>query len=154
MIPSMENKRKGLLAMFGVAMMAFVFCYPALAQDNRIVIPDSLLNRPLKNARIVFEEREYDFGKVSRSMDTLMQHTFVFQNDGDKDLVVMHAMSGCGCTTPAFTKEPLKPKQKGQITVSYRGKTQQLGYFRKSVTVFSNDPRSYVRIFIKGELVK
>lgn len=140
--------------MLSVTIMSFVFCCPALAQDNRIVIPDSLLNRPLKNAHIVFEEREYDFGKVSRSMDTLMQHTFVFQNDGEKDLVVMHVMSGCGCTTPTFTKEPLKPKQKGQITVSYRGKTQQLGYFRKSVTVFSNDPRSYVRIFIKGELVK
>lgn len=129
-------------------------CPITLAQDKKIVVPDSLLNRPLKNARIVFEEREYDFGKISRSMDTLMQHTFVFQNDGEKDLVVMHVMSGCGCTTPTFTKEPLKPKQKGQITVSYRGKTQQLGYFRKSVTVFSNDPRSYVRIFIKGELVK
>ena len=129
-------------------------CPITLAQDNRIVVPDSLLNAPIKKAYIVFEEREYDFGKVSRSMDTLMQHTFVFQNDGEKDLVVMHVMSGCGCTTPTFTKEPLKPKQKGQITVSYRGKTQQLGYFRKSVTVFSNDPRSYVRIFIKGELVK
>lgn len=149
-----EGKRKGFLVMLGVAMMVFVFCCPALAQDNRIVVPDSLLNAPIKKAYIVFEEREYDFGKVSRSKDTLMQHTFVFRNDGDKDLVVMHAMSGCGCTTPAFTKEPLKPKQKGQITVSYRGKTQQLGYFRKSVTVFSNDPRSYVRIFIKGELVK
>lgn len=129
-------------------------CPITLAQDNRIVVPDSLLNAPIKKAYIVFEEREYDFGKVSRSMDTLMQHTFVFRNDGEKDLVVMHVMSGCGCTTPTFTKEPLKPKQKGQITVSYRGKTQQLGYFRKSVTVFSNDPRSYVRIFIKGELVK
>ena len=117
-------------------------------------MPDSLLNAPIKKAHIVFEEREYDFGKVSRSKDTLMQHTFVFRNDGEKDLVVMHAMSGCGCTTPTFTKEPLKPKQEGQITVSYRGKTQQLGYFRKSVTVFSNDPRSYVRIFIKGELIK
>lgn len=129
-------------------------CPITLAQDNRIVVPDSLLNAPIKKAHIVFEEREYDFGKVSRSRDTLMQHTFVFRNDGEKDLVVMHAMSGCGCTTPTFTKEPLKPKQEGQITVSYRGKTQQLGYFRKSVTVFSNDPRSYVRIFIKGELIK
>lgn len=131
-----------------------LFCPITLAQDKKIVVPDSLLNAPIKKAYIVFEEREYDFGKVSRSIDTLMQHTFVFQNDGEKDLVVMHVMSGCGCTTPTFTKEPLKPKQKGQITVSYRGKTQQLGYFRKSVTVFSNDPRSYVRIFIKGELVK
>ena len=150
----MRSKGKSSLIILVAQMMAFVFCCPALAQDNRIVVPDSLLNAPIKKAYIVFEEREYDFGKVSRSRDTLMQHTFVFRNDGDKDLVVMHATSGCGCTTPAFTKEPLKPKQKGQITVSYRGKTQQLGYFRKSVTVFSNDPRSYVRIFIKGELVK
>ena len=150
----MRSKGKSSLIILVTQMMAFVFCCPALAQDNRIVVPDSLQNAPIKKAYIAFEERQYEFRKVSSSRDTLIQHTFVFRNDGDKDLVVMHAMSGCGCTTPAFTKEPLKPKQKGQITVSYRGKTQQLGYFRKSVTVFSNDPRSYVRIFIKGELVK
>lgn len=134
--------------------MCFLSCCPALAQDNRIVIPDSLKNKPIKQPRIVFEEREHDFGRFSPTgSDTLKTHTFTFKNIGDKDLIILQAVSGCGCTKPAYTKTPVKPGATGQLTVSYRGEGQRPGYFRKSVTVYSNDPRSYVRIFVKGELL-
>ena len=45
------------------------------------------------------------------------------------------------------------PGDTGFVSVGYRGQGQPFGYFRKSVTVYTNDPRSYVRIFIRGELM-
>ena len=105
-------------------------------------------------ARIAFEESEHDFGTFSAEKDSLQTHVFTFKNTGDKDLVILHAASGCGCTRPIYTKTPVKPGATGTITVTYNGKGQIPGYFRKSVTVYSNDPRSYVRIFIRGKLIR
>lgn len=125
----------------------------AMAQEKRIVIPDSLLNKPVQTPRIEFIEREHDFGRFcATGTDTLKLHTFTFVNKGEKPLVVLRAVSSCGCTQPTHTMEPVMPGDSGKVTVGYRGEGQRTGYFRKSVTVYTNDPRSYVRIFIKGEL--
>ena len=135
--------------------MCFIFCCLAQRQGNRSVVADSMQYRQSKTPHIVFDEREHDFGRFSPTgSDTLKTHTFTFRNTGGSDLVILHAVSGCGCTKPEYTKKPVKPGETGTIKVSYRGENQLPGFFRKSVTVYSNDPRSYVRIFIKGELVE
>ena len=136
----------------------FLFLYLStllsMAQGEVIVIPDSLKNLPIQVPRIEFAEREHNFGKFSPvDADTLKMHTFIFRNTGDKPLVVLRAVSSCGCTQPTHTMEPVMPGDSGIVTVGYRGIGQNPGYFRKSVTIYSNDPRSYVRIFISGELV-
>ena len=128
---------------------------PAMAQGERTALSDSIRQSVRKYPQIEFEHREHDFGRFSPTgSDTLKTHTFTFRNTGGSDLVILHAVSGCGCTKPEYTKKPVKPGETGTIKVSYRGEGQLPGFFRKSVTVYSNDPRSYVRIFIKGELVE
>lgn len=140
------------LFLFSIQMLLFVS--PVLSQEKRIVIPDSLLNKPVLTSKIEFVEREYDFGDFcATGADTLKNHTFTFVNKGQKPLVVLRAVSSCGCTQPTHTKDPVMPGDSGTVTVGYRGAGQLPGYFRKSVTVYSNDPRSYVRIFIRGQLL-
>ena len=128
---------------------------PVMGQEGeRIVIPDSVKNRSIEVPRIEFTKREHDFGKFSPvGTDTLKLHTFTFTNTGKKPLVVLRAVSSCGCTQPTHTLEPVMPGDIGFVTVGYRGQGQRTGYFRKSITVYTNDPRSYVRIFISGQLV-
>ena len=127
---------------------------PVMGQEGeRIVIPDSVKKRSIEVPRIEFTKREHDFGKFSPvGTDTLKLHTFTFTNTGQKPLVVLRAVSSCGCTQPTHTLEPVMPGDTGHVTVGYRGLGQPTGYFRKSVTVYTNEPRSYVRLFIKGEL--
>lgn len=135
--------------------MCFISCCLALAQGNRAVDADSMRNRQAKTPHIVFDEREHDFGRFSPTgSDTLKTHTFTFRNTGEAPLVIQHVATGCGCTTPTYSKEPVLPGEQGQIIVAYRGENQLPGFFRKSVTVYVNDPRRYVRIFIKGELIQ
>ena len=125
----------------------------ASAQGVRIDIPDSLQNVTTQNPKIEFTEQEYDFGCFEPvGNDTLKSHSFRFQNTGQQPLVIIHVASGCGCTRPQYTKTPIQPGDTGIVTVNYKGYGQPIGNFRKSVTVYSNDPRSYTRIFILGTL--
>ena len=127
----------------------------ASAQGVRIDIPDSLQNSTTHNPKIEFTEQEYDFGSFEPvGNDTLQSHSFRFLNIGQQPLVIIHVASGCGCTRPQYTKTPIQPGDTGIVTVNYKGYGQPIGNFRKSVTVYSNDPRSYTRIFIRGTLKK
>ena len=101
-------------------------------------------------AQITFEEQTHDFGEFSIMKEPVHKHTFVFTNTGEKNLYILQAVSGCGCTTPKYTKDPVKPGEKGQVVVKYDAKGQRPGSFRKSITVYTNDPRSYTRLFVKG----
>lgn len=150
-----ENMMDMIRRICGVALWCGGVLLPAMGQEGeRIVIPDSLKNQPVQYPKIEFVEREHDFGRFSAvGADTLKLHTFTFINTGKKPLVVLRAVSSCGCTEPKHTLEPVMPGDTGRVTVGYRGEGQRLGYFRKSVTVYTNEPRSYVRIFIRGELV-
>ena len=128
---------------------------PALAQGVKINIPDSAQNCSPQTAKIEFVEQEYDFGTFQPAgKDSIKSHSFRFVNTGQRPLVIHHVASGCGCTRPSYTKTPIQPGDSGIVTVNYKGYGQPFGKFRKSVTVYSNDPRSYTRIFIRGELKK
>ena len=125
----------------------------AFAQRVRVDTPDSLQNNTIQTPKIEFTEREYDFGSFEPvGSDTLKSHTFHFLNTGKQPLVIIHVASGCGCTRPQYTKTPIQPGDTGIVTVNYKGYGQPIGKFRKSITVYSNDPRSYTRIFIHGTL--
>ena len=125
----------------------------AFAQRVRVDTPDSLQNNTIQTPKIEFTEREYDFGSFEPvGNDTLKSHTFHFLNTGKQPLVIIHVASGCGCTRPQYTKTPIQPGDTGIVTVNYKGYGQPIGKFRKSITVYSNDPRSYTRIFIHGTL--
>ena len=127
----------------------------ASAQGVKINIPDSIQNHTPQNPKIEFKEQEYDFGSFEPvGNDTLKSHSFRFYNTGQQPLVILHVATGCGCTRPQYPKTPIEPGDSGIVTVNYKGYGQPVGKFRKSVTVYSNDPRSYTRIFIRGELKK
>ena len=127
----------------------------ASAQGVKINIPDSIQNHTPQNPKIEFKEQEYDFGSFEPvGNDTLKSHSFRFYNTGQQPLVILHVATGCGCTRPQYPKTPILPGDSGTVTVNYKGYGQRVGPFRKSITVYSNDPRSYTRIFIRGELKK
>ncbi|MBE6310381.1 MAG: DUF1573 domain-containing protein [Bacteroidales bacterium] len=139
----------------GIFVLLYISSLLVIAQGVKIDIPDSIQNKTIQTPRIEFAEREYDFGRFEPiGNDTLKVYTFRFTNTGQKPLVILRAVSSCGCTLPTYTKEPIMPGDSGIVTVGYRGHGQPFGYFRKSITVYTNDPRSFTRIFIKGEIVK
>lgn len=91
----------------------------------------------LAEGKISFETMRHDFGTVQES-DGDITCQFVFRNTGDSPLLITRCTASCGCTTPEYPRKPLRPGDKGVITVTYHSKGRP-GPFEKSVYVFTND---------------
>ena len=69
---------------------------------------------------------------------------------GDQPLVINQAVASCGCTVPNYTKQPIAPGQKGQISITYDGKGRFPGHFKKTVTVRTNGKVELTRLYVEG----
>jgi len=99
---------------------------------------------------IEFEETVFDFGTIAYHSDGT--HVFKFKNTGKEALLISDVKATCGCTTPSYSKEPVKKGKSGEITVKYD--TRRVGSFSKSITVTSNADNATVRLTIKGVVQK
>ena len=102
-------------------------------------------------AELTFEKTTHDFGKFSEEAP-IVTYTFKFKNTGKAPLVIHQAVASCGCTVPEYTKEPIKPGEKGEIIVTYNGTGRFPGKFRKTITIHSNAENDLVRLYIRGEM--
>lgn len=98
-------------------------------------------------ADIQFEEDTHEFGNVKMGPD--VTYEFKFKNTGNIDLVITNASAGCGCTSPEFPKEPIKPGKTGVIRVTYHTSGRP-GAFTKNVEIDSNAKSGHKTIYIKG----
>jgi hypothetical protein len=119
----------------GIIMVALVLSLAAMSQK----------------AVINFQVKSHDFGKVNEE-DGKITYVFDFKNDGNAPLVVNRVQASCGCTTPAWTKEPIEPGKSGNITVTYNPAGRP-GMFTKTITVYSNASEEQVVLIIKGEVI-
>lgn len=105
-------------------------------------------------AEIRFDSLSHDFGKFS-AKDPVVKCVFKFTNVGSAPLIIHQAIASCGCTVPTYTKEPVKPGEKGQIEVTYNGKGKFTGRFSKNITVRTNARETNtVRLTISGEMTE
>lgn len=100
-------------------------------------------------AQIKFDKLTNDFGTFLES-NSVQKCTFTFTNVGDKPLIINQAVASCGCTVPTYTKAPVKPGQKGTITVTYNGKGKFPGHFKKTITVRTNGVPEMTRLYVEG----
>jgi hypothetical protein len=92
-------------------------------------------NQPIKGSEIQFKEMSFDFGTINEG--TQATHLFEFTNTGDSDLILLDVQRTCGCTTPTWPHQPIKPGQKDIITVVYNSSGRP-GEFHKDITVTTN----------------
>jgi hypothetical protein len=115
----------------------FLFCLVAVmsigaanAQNAKSETPKEDQHGP----KIVFAEREHNYGTIQKGGDG--NCTFTFTNTGDEPLILSSVRASCGCTTPKWTQKPVMPGKAGEIGVRYN--TNNIGNFKKTVTVTSN----------------
>ena len=63
---------------------------------------------------VKFSKKVHDFGDILLS-DKSVECTFEFKNTGKADLVLQKVKASCGCTTPDWTKEPVRPGETGIV---------------------------------------
>lgn len=122
-----------------------LFGFTAQAQEQ--------VQTPPSTVQIKFDKNAHDFGKIEKGGDGT--HTFTFTNEGDETLVLSSVRASCGCTTPSWSREPIKPGETGTIKVKYD--TNRMGSFHKSITVQAKAegkeelPKT-VRLTIQGQV--
>ena len=123
--------------LFGTLCLLFVISIAAFAQAGK--------------AEIKFDKTSHNFGKFSEKQP-VQKCTFTFTNTGTAPLVINQAIASCGCTVPAYTKTPILPGKKGEITVTYNGTGKFPGHFKKTITVRSNATTEMTRLQIEGDM--
>ena len=96
-----------------------------------------------------FEAPVHDYGEIPEGSDG--SYTFSFKNLGNEAILIHRVRSTCGCTVPAWPREPVEPGSSGEITVKYN--TAQTGTFLKSLFVYSTAANSPFKLQIKGKVL-
>jgi hypothetical protein len=100
--------------------------------------------------RIKFEKEVYNFGiaKVGEHV----KYSYVFRNEGKRDLIIRATKASCGCTASSPEKTVLKPGESSKIDVDFNTWGRS-GAQNKTIFVISNDPRnSNVALRIEGTI--
>ena len=109
-----------------------------------------------QSSKIVFENSEHDFGEIQEKGGKV-SYKFSFKNVGDEPLLILSVKPSCGCTTPNWSKNPIKPGEEGFIIAQYNPRGRP-GVFRKSLNVVTNqsiiDKPNNIYIYIKGNVLR
>ena len=127
-------------ASFGQDKKAAVAAQPAATQ--------TAASADMKNAaEMTFEVEEYNFGTIKQGESVTRE--FSFTNTGKEPLIISNAQGTCGCTVPQFPKEPIAPKAKNTIKVTFNS-AGKMGMQDKTVTITSNAKNSPKVLHLKG----
>ncbi len=113
----------------------------------------SISNKAMKKApKIVFENTEYNFGKVK--VGTKVKYSFVFTNKGKKTLIIRKTKASCGCTATKPAKTELKKGESSSIDIIFNTAGRK-GKQHKAITVITNDPKvERIVLHVQGEIIE
>ena len=77
-----------------------------------------------------------------------LSHTFEFTNSGSEPLIISGYKVACSCTKAIFSKEPILPGYKSQITITFDSKGKY-GFQDRIIKVYSNAKRNPIKLRIK-----
>ena len=101
--------------------------------------------------KIVFEEKEHDFGKLM-GVDKV-DHVFKFRNEGKGELKIDKVNTSCGCTAALLSANVVPPGGNGEIKTTFTVGGRQ-GQQTKQIYVVSNDPNEpRATLIIKGLII-
>lgn len=149
-LKTIETMKKKTFIIMALSLLAFGVTPLVQAETSATL---TSVAQDEKQAEIKFEVTKIDLGTFAEK-DGEQRCSFEFTNEGDAPLVINQAFASCGCTVPTYTKDPVKPGEKGKIDVTYNGKGKFPGHFSKTITIRSNAKTEIVRLTIEGTMTK
>ena len=114
--------------------------------DTKEVVENQRDNLPI----IVFDTLTHNFGDVIQGEQ--VNYVFLFTNKGVSDLIIYAVDASCGCTTSVSTQTPIKPKERGEILVTFDTKTKS-GEVTTHLVVSANTYPAQTVLTIKANVV-
>lgn len=100
---------------------------------------------------LALSENHWDFKDVKKGES--VEHVYEVTNTGSNPLVISQVKPGCGCTAPDYTKEPIMPGQKGQITLKFDSSNFD-GLQNKQAEVYANVEKAPIVLTFSANVVK
>lgn len=97
---------------------------------------------------VQFDKTEHNFGAI-KEVNGPVTCEFTFRNMGQEPFIISSVEASCGCTTPSYSKDPVKPGKYGFIKAIYDPKNTE-GDFNKLITVVGNTNQGPFYLTIKG----
>lgn len=118
-----------------------LFVITGKAQQQPATVP--------KPETISVSETSFDFGKIPQGKP--VTHNFIVTNISKDSLKIEHIQASCGCTTPEWNKDVVKPGNSTTIKVGYNAASE--GPFEKAITIYYNGGQTKM-ITVKGNVWK
>jgi hypothetical protein len=99
---------------------------------------------------ILFDNLSYDFGKVVQGEQ--LTYTFHFKNVGKSSLIISSIIASCGCTTSIPPQAPIRPGEKGEVTISFDSK-YKTGEVTSFLSVTANTYPAQTILTIKANVI-
>lgn len=128
--------------------LSFCILFTSLSFAQNNAFPDVETDVP--TTTISFEETAYDWGEIDAGEKVL--NVFTFTNTGDEPLILSNAKGSCGCTVPAWPKEPIAPGESGEIVVVFDSKGKK-NKQSKRVTITANISPAQTFLTMKGSVI-
>ena len=93
-------------------------------------------------------EMTHDFG--THPQYTKTEFEFNIKNDSTLALVISNISTSCGCTTPTYSKRPVKSGKIATVKVAYDA--SRIGIFSKTIYVYTNFSTEPIELNIKGTM--
>jgi hypothetical protein len=103
------------------------------------------------SAQLHFERTIFDFGDI-KEQDGKVEYTFSFENIGEKPVVILNVMSGCGCTTPYYSRKPVLKGERAEVRVVF-DPINRPGHFSKSVSILTSASNTPYTLTLRGNVL-
>lgn len=124
----------------------------AAVENQQIMSQDALIadaqSKPLTN--LVLSENHWDFKDVKKGES--VEHVYEVTNMGENPLIISQVKPGCGCTAPDYTREPIMPGQKGQITLKFDSSNFD-GLQNKQAEVYANVEKNPIVLSFSANVI-
>ena len=125
---------------FFLLIPVFLFAEACSNSDNKL--------KPGIIAQMDFIETTFEFGTIQNGSE--QKCSFEFKNTSQAPLKINNVIVSCGCTSPKWPKNLILPGESGKIEIVYH--PAGAGFFRKSISIFSNAKNSPIHLYIRGEI--
>jgi hypothetical protein len=132
---------------FNFLFIGFILIVSSCDKSNASYDPNKM-----SKGVVQFDKSSHDFGTLKEE-DGFVTHKFTFKNTGTEPLFITKVVSSCGCTSPDWTKEAIKPGETGFVEAKYNPEGHP-GIFNKALTVMSNTADSVLGLFISGQVIE
>lgn len=102
---------------------------------------------------LVFDKTEHDFGTVSVNAGYITC-SYTAINKSDSSVVILGALSGCGCAVPSYPKDPIAPGGKAIVSVTYDTLGRPDGDFEKEIILHTTAPKPNITLKLRGKATK